>query len=71
MRPSIEELKKRKTQMEGVEVEEYLKHGRSAMGLGNISGQPQQSTLPTPCRLDNAMANNNFSEVSPDDTEGI
>ena len=57
--------------MEGVEVEEYLKRGQSAMGLGNMSGLPQPSTLPTPHHLDNAMANNNSSEVTPDDTEGI
>jgi hypothetical protein len=35
---SLQDMKKRKLQTEGMKVEEYLKRGRSAMGLGDMSG---------------------------------
>jgi hypothetical protein len=39
------------------------------MGLGGMSGLPQPSTLATPRRLDDAMANNEPNDVTPDEND--
>jgi hypothetical protein len=70
---SLQDLKKRKTQSDGVEVEEYLKRGRFAMGITSVSGVTQPSTLAltTPHRLDDALTVGNPPEVTPDDMEDV
>lgn len=70
---SLQDLKKRKTQSDGVEVEEYLKRGRFAMGITSVSGVTQPSTLAltTPRRLDDALTVGNPPEVTPDDMEEV
>jgi hypothetical protein len=70
---SLQDLKKRKTQSDGVEVEEYLKRGRFAMGITSVSGVTQPSTLAltTPRRLDDALTVGNPPEVTPDDMEDV